>query len=142
MAAASFDWNQYLTLATNLSGNADEASQRTSISRSYYAAFHAATLHAKPNGYTEHSHGRLWKMYHADADLNARRVSAIGNQMKRAREEADYVSAVSSVGGITSQQLNDATELIALLSQVPATSPQPLPPTPKKICKTCGAVIT
>lgn len=51
MAGMSFDWREYLNLASILSGNADEASQRTAISRAYYAVFHAATLHAKANGY-------------------------------------------------------------------------------------------
>lgn len=81
MAAPSFNWADYLTLATTLSSNSDEASQRSAISRAYYSAFHAATIHAKPNGYTERSHGRLWKMCQADADLNARRLAALGNQM-------------------------------------------------------------
>jgi uncharacterized protein (UPF0332 family) len=141
MAASPFDWNQYLTLATNLSGNLDEASQRTSISRSYYAVFHAATLHAKPNGYNERAHGRLWKMYQADADINAKRISAIRNQMKRARENADYASITPNVAAIVAQQLSDANPLINLLTQVPQTSPLPLPPAPRKVCKNCGAVV-
>ncbi len=73
MAPPPFNWNEYLNLATILSANGDEASQRTATSRAYYAAFHAATLHAKRNGYAEHSHARLWKMYSSDADINARR---------------------------------------------------------------------
>ena len=60
MAAAPFDWNEYLSLATTLSEKADEASQRTAISRAYYAAFHAATLHAKRNGYQGGTHRKLW----------------------------------------------------------------------------------
>ena len=141
MAAAPFNWNEYLNLATTLSGNADEASQRTAISRAYYVAFHAATLHAKPNGYAERSHGRLWKMYAADADPNARRISALGNQMKRARDDADYVSAVPRVADVMNQQLAAANAFTALLAQVPETSPQPLPPNPKKTCQNCGAVV-
>jgi len=142
MAAAPFDWNEYLNLATTLSADADEASHRSAVSRAYYAAFHAATLHAKANGYAERSHGRLWKMYAADADLNAKRISTMGNLMKKAREDADYVASVPRVGDVMAQQLTDAAAFNALLAQVPAASPQPLPPAPKKTCRNCGAVVT
>ena len=142
MAAAPFNWNEYLQLATTLSANQDEASQRTAISRAYYAVFHAAALQATPNGYSEHSHGRLWKMYAVDADVNARRISALGNQMKRAREEADYVSATPRVSDIMTQQLANANTFVSLLTQVPTSSPQLLPPNPRKTCQNCGAVVS
>jgi uncharacterized protein (UPF0332 family) len=142
MATPSFNWNDFLALATTLSTNGDEASQRTAISRAYYSAFHAATLHAKQNGYTERSHGRLWKMYATDADLNARRISALGNQMKMAREQADYTASVPRVSDVMTQQLTDANTFVTLLAKVPITSPQLLPPNPKKTCQNCGAVVT
>jgi uncharacterized protein (UPF0332 family) len=141
MAAAPFNWNKYLNLAQLLSANPDEASQRTATSRAYYAAFHAATLHAQQNGYSERNHGRLWKMYSSDADLNARRISALGNQMKKAREDADYVATVPRIGDVMTQQLTTANEFVALLAQVPTASPQLLPPNPPKVCKNCGSVI-
>jgi uncharacterized protein (UPF0332 family) len=141
MATAPFDWTQYLNLANSLSTNGDEASQRTATSRAYYAVFHAATLHAKPNGYLERSHGRLWKMYSSDSDINARRISALGNQMKKAREDADYVETVSRISDIMTQQIDAANRFVALLAQVPATSPQVLPPSPPKVCQNCGAIV-
>jgi len=131
-----------LNLASTLSTNADAASHRTAISRAYYAAFHAATLHAKQNGYAERSHGRLWKMYSSDADINARRISALGNHMKKARDDADYAAVVPRINDIMTQQLADANTFVALLARVPAASPQPLPPNPPKICQNCGAVIS
>jgi uncharacterized protein (UPF0332 family) len=140
MAAPSFNWADYLTLATTLSANADEASRRSAISRAYYSAFHAATLHAKANGYNERSHGRLWKMYQSDSDVNSRRLSAIGNQMKKAREDADYVAHVARIGDVMTAQLTQATQFVRVLTRVPATSPQPSPPNPPKTCHNCGAV--
>ncbi len=141
MEPAPFNWNEYLNLANLLSANGDQASQRTAVSRAYYAAYHAATLHANQNGYAESSHGRLWKMYSSDSDANARRISTLGNQMKRAREDADYVAVVPRIGDIMTQQLADANEFVALLAQVPSTSPQILPSSTPKVCKNCGAVI-
>lgn len=140
MTAPPFNWADYLTLATTLSANADEASQRSAISRAYYSAFHAATLHAWPNGYNERSHGRLWKMYQADADINARRLSVLGNQMKKAREDADYVAQVSRITDVMTQQLARAAQFVTVLAQVRAASPQPLPPNPPRTCRRCGAV--
>ena len=40
-----FAWSEYLTLAQHLAQQEDEASQRTAISRAYYAAFHVARRH-------------------------------------------------------------------------------------------------
>ena len=142
MATGTFSWTEYLRLATELARNDDEASQRTATSRAYYAVFHAATLHAKGNGYSERSHGRLWKMYHADSDANARRLSALGNQMKVAREDADYVEAVSRVEDALQQQLANAKKFVTILAQVPPTSPKPLPPAPKRTCPNCGGTVT
>jgi uncharacterized protein (UPF0332 family) len=138
-ATPSFNWYDFLALAKSLSANADAASQRTAISRAYYSVFHAATLRGKSNGYTEHSHSRLWKMYQADADVNARRLSTIGNQMKTAREAADYKAQVSRVGDLMASQLDNADQFAKFLEQLPATSPQPLPPT-KRTCPSCGAL--
>jgi uncharacterized protein (UPF0332 family) len=123
MATTSFNWGDYLTLAISLSANPDEASQRSAISRAYYSAFHAATIHAQANGYSERNHRRLWKMYHSDTDLNSRRLSAIGDQMKQAREEADYAAQVARVGDVMTDQLARATQFASL----PTSSPRFLP---------------
>ena len=139
MATTSFNWGDYLTLAISLSANPDEASQRSAISRAYYSAFHAATIHAQANGYSERNHGRLWRMYHSDTDLNSRRLSVIGNQMKQAREEADYVAQVARVSDVMTDQLARATQFANVLAQVPAGSPQLLPPNPPRLCRHCGA---
>lgn len=61
--------------------------------------------------------------------------------MKKAREDADYISLVPRITDITTQQLADANTFVALLAQVPAASPKPLPPSQPKICQNCGAVI-
>ena len=138
MAAAPFNWSEYLLLATTLSQNPDDASRRTSISRAYYAVFHAATTHAQENGYADRSHGRLWKMYQADLDRSCKKLSTIGNAMKRFREEADYVANVPRVAEMVTEQLQEAQRFMALLGGVPATSPRPLPPSPRRVCPFCA----
>jgi hypothetical protein len=43
VSVPSFDWTEYLDLAADLVGRrGDPASERTAISRAYYAAFHLA----------------------------------------------------------------------------------------------------
>ena len=137
MATPSFDWTQYVRLADQLSMCADEASQRSSISRAYYAVFHAATFHAKTNGYSGRSHGRLWKTYQCDSERNCRKLSAIANSMKRAREQADYETNVPRIDEIMAQQLKDAAKFTTMLATVPIKSPQPLPPSPVQMCPFC-----
>jgi hypothetical protein len=40
-----FDWSAYRTVAETLKDDADEASQRSAISRAYYCAYHQALNH-------------------------------------------------------------------------------------------------
>jgi uncharacterized protein (UPF0332 family) len=140
-ALPPFDWGEYLRQATALSQNADEASHRTSISRAYYSIFHAATIHAQNNGYSGHSHKKLWATYQGATDRNCRRLSTLGNQMKAAREDADYVGVVLDVPDVMTQQLQDAATFINTLAEVPATSPEPLRPSPPRTCPNCGVVL-
>jgi len=69
MADASFDWSEYLRLARDLSANADEASQRTAISRAYYCIYHMASARAIANGYPPggNTHDKIWGIYQNDA---------------------------------------------------------------------------
>ena len=80
-------------------------------------------------------------MYQADADLNARRISALGNIMKKARDDADYAEQLPRVDEVMIQQLEDANRFLAILAQVPAGSPQLLPRNQPKVCPNCGVVL-
>ena len=64
-----FDWPDYLALASKLTGG-DEASQRTAISRAYYAAFHAARRHVQ----------------HAHPDVRLPRHGGVHDEVWRALE--------------------------------------------------------
>lgn len=120
-----FNWAEYLRLATELSATQDEASHRSSISRACYSIFHVATIKAQSNGYSGRSHQKLWSLYQRDADRNCRKLSTIGNTMKVAREDADYVTIVPDIPDTMAQQIKSANEFLALLGAVPPTSPQP-----------------
>ena len=125
MAATQFDWADYLRLATDLAQNPDEASHRTSISRAYYSIFHAATIQAGRNGYVGRGHTKLWKTFAVDQDRSCRKLSAIANTMKRAREDADYVTVVPRVSDEMAQQLAYAKDFLTRLAALPPNVPQP-----------------
>ena len=125
MAGTPFNWAEYLRLATDLSQNSDEASHRTSISRAYYSVFHAATIQAGRNGYAGRSHKKLWKTFADDQDRGCRKLSAIANTMKRAREDADYVTAVPSISDEMAQQLAYANDFLTRLAALSPNVPKP-----------------
>jgi len=127
MAPVPFNWTAYLRLATDLSQNADEASHRTSISRAYYSIFHAASEVAIRNGYPSgsKSHAGLWKVFAKDADRDCRRLAALGNTMKFARETADYKSTFPRVADKMTQQLTDANTFMARLGALAPNAPRP-----------------
>jgi len=127
MATALFDWGQYLTLATKLSLNTDEASQRTSISRAYYSVFHAASALAISSGYPkgQNSHAGIWNAFAKDSNKDAKRLAHLGNTMKRIRVQADYHPRVAKIPDQMAQQLVYADDFMKLLAAVPQVSRTP-----------------
>jgi uncharacterized protein (UPF0332 family) len=127
MATTPFNWSEYLRLATELSKNADEASHRTSISRAYYSVYHAAFQVAIRNGYASgsNSHAGLWRVFSKDADRECRRLAALANTMKFARENADYKALFPRVADQMIQQLTDANSFMTRLVVLPPNAPQP-----------------
>lgn len=91
----SFEWEHYLHLAQRLAQEDDEASQRSAISRAYYAAFHTARKYvekAHPEvSLRQHGveHGAIWD----HLKLGSSREPVIGQQgdrLRQARVKADY----------------------------------------------------
>ncbi len=125
MAAAPFDWAEYLRLATDLSRNADEASHRTSISRAYYSVYHAAAAQANRNGYAGKSHADLWKVFAKDTDRACRKLAQMGNTMKRVRVNADNEPVFAKVPDQMAQQLVYAQSFMTRLAALPPNVPRP-----------------
>ena len=127
MASPSFDWSRYLTLATQLSGNADEASQRSSMSRAYYCVYHKALERAVGNGYIDQrSHLKLWELYNRNsADKVCRNLYVMGTRMKKERVDADYDGTAIRIAERMAVQLNRANSFLARLAGLPAGLPKP-----------------
>ena len=116
-APAPFSWLDYLSLAENLSKSDDEASLRSSVSRAYYAVYHAALQKARalgtpPDG---QSHASLWKFYRSGPGARSwfRRVRETGRSLQEQRERADYEIETADDWRATSESaVEDARKLI------------------------------
>jgi uncharacterized protein (UPF0332 family) len=127
MATSAFDWSEYLNLATRLSANADEASQRSAMSRAYYCVYHKASERAVLNGYVhEQSHHKLWAVYDRNSsDKSCRKLYNIGSRMKKERVAADYEPTVARLTERMTVQLSRASNFMARLSVLTPGLPLP-----------------
>jgi uncharacterized protein (UPF0332 family) len=126
MAATAFNWSEYLRLANDLSGNADEGSHRSSISRAYYSVYHLASARAVANGYADQkSHAKLWLLYQGNTDRDCKRLAATGFRMKKERVDADYEITATRIGDRMNQQLIEANTFLTRLAALSAALPLP-----------------
>lgn len=93
---AAFDWFEFASLAVKLAEQDDEASLRTSVSRSYYAVFHLAQRVLERHDAEFHtmrvsdSHKLVWDRL---AALNRRQATTAerkGRSLLHKRKDADY----------------------------------------------------
>jgi uncharacterized protein (UPF0332 family) len=126
MGTPAFDWSEYLNLANQLAANADEASQRSSISRAYYCVYHKASDRAVANGYVdERSHKKLWDLYNRNTDRACRELHNIGSRMKKERQDADYKREAARISERMTAQLNRANDFLARLAALAPELPVP-----------------
>lgn len=92
----SFNWREYLRLAKELAKQEqDEASQRSAISRAYYAAFHCARIYVQTHNpeLVERSgddHGKVWRYLSAAAKRQEKVAGRSGGSLRWIRNRADY----------------------------------------------------
>lgn len=117
-----FDWSSYRAVAETLKNNADEASQRSSISRAYYCAYHQALNHlAEHHGFQlsedRPAHDQVWREF-SGKGLSYREVWNKGDKLKKLRVDADYRSG--SVVGVdaTVTALKLADRVVECLQQI------------------------
>jgi len=88
-----FDWSGFLNVANRLLTLApDEGSQRTAISRAYYAAYHAASAFVRASGQLRqgHTHRRVWSALANGGDPALSEIGRRGDQLRQIRIIADY----------------------------------------------------
>ena len=124
----SFEWSQYLRLADWLavnpsSGGNDEASQRSAISRAYYAAYCSARNQLESSGERRRSGGhddhRELSTYLQRSYKTTPRAKAglrLG-RLYRARCQADYDNSISNLPATTQDALATARDILQLVPQ-------------------------
>jgi hypothetical protein len=109
----AFNWNDFLSLAEQLALDNDEASQRTAISRAYYAVFNVACERAiqncgQPVG---PKHVWCWQQYSRNPNRQCKRIGIDGDRLKKLRVRADYQSAtIHRLNETVADVLREATQ--------------------------------
>lgn len=115
----SFDGKEFLNLARFLAGDmragyAQEAADRSAVSRAYYAAFWHARQYAASNlGYVpagtvdDHASLRAHLRFHQRG-----RISAILDRMRRHRNNCDYGQSEGSLKALVTNTLAEADQVI------------------------------
>lgn len=92
-----FDWENFFVLALHLRERGDSASQRSAISRAYYAAFHAARTYLIDVHHESvpsfQAHAFVWDWFTSNRPGRIRLETKIGHNGKKLRarrEDADY----------------------------------------------------
>jgi hypothetical protein len=138
-----FDFNEFLTLAVELSARADEAAKRSSISRAYYSAYHLALTRAEarvgtyqrrkdPTRIIRHqdkaSHVWCWLQFMETNDAACNQIGVNGDRMKRRRHIADYVAADDpNLNAEVQRQIVEAQQFQTDMAALAANLPSPRP---------------
>lgn len=123
---AAFDWGEYLTLARNLAGSADEASRRTAVSRAYYYVYHLARHRAEDNGFRAVRggvHKQLWNLYKGAPLPECQQLGLMGDRLQARRERADYDAVYPRLEEEVADMLDEARTFADRLARVDARHP-------------------
>jgi HEPN domain-containing protein len=117
-----FDWRDFLPFAERLALEADdEPSQRTAISRAYYAAYHVAAGYVRAKNLlpVRQSHGRVWEAIGADPDAGESGMREKAERLRRRRIAADYRNPFpGDVGEQAKAAVADARDVIEALERL------------------------
>ena len=117
----AFDWADYLELARDLASRSDEASQRTAISRAYYAAFGNASHLLRREGVSfpqQDVHQFVWSEFRNSSDDKRQQIGIDGDRLKRARRAADYAHEFPAVAAVLKSTISSATLLVKELDRL------------------------
>jgi len=127
----AFDWSKYLELAVELQRRSDEASLRTAISRAYYFVYNSALSRPAVGQYRLDTklpvHEELWALYERNGG-DCGKLATIAKRLKQRRVKADYMhSSYPRVADELRGVIADASDCAAILSQMNADLPKPVP---------------
>lgn len=117
----SFDWKLFYELAENLRQNSDEASQRTAISRVYYATYHRAKFVLENEGFNfrqfESSHRQVWNEFKFRGRTH-RGIGISGIRLHEIRVDADYFAEISDIEKLVDECFKTAETINQYLAQI------------------------
>lgn len=120
-------WGEYIVLAEDLAAHGSEAWQRSAVSRAYYGAFNSARRWVEANlGSVDNgsAHRRVWRTFIANAERgqDARAawmtVGRLGDELRRLRNQADYVDDMADLDRHVPAAVASAEAIIALLAEL------------------------
>jgi uncharacterized protein (UPF0332 family) len=111
----AFDWGQYHELAKSLGASGTEAARRSAISRTYYAAFHAAISKERAALGPSPEHAAVWQYYMGSNDLERRKVGTAGDRVRRMRRRADYDDTIANLESTTTDALQTVAVVLSKL---------------------------
>jgi uncharacterized protein (UPF0332 family) len=119
-----FDWGQFHELAEKLKDEPDEASQRTAISRLYYAVYWKARTLLEADGFTLKegggTHEQVWREYKNKGGDTNKGVSRNGDILKESRVQADYHLEIKNLPNTVDTAFKTASNVIYYLKQIEA----------------------
>ena len=117
-----FDWNEFKILAEKLKDERDEASQRTAISRLYYAIYWKARIQIVNKGYIydryKSSHKQIWNEYLNKSDLDNQDIGKKGKELHKKRIKADYFEEIRKLSDLVEDSFLVADEILKTLKKV------------------------
>jgi uncharacterized protein (UPF0332 family) len=117
----SFDWNKFRELAEELRRRDDEAAQRTSISRVYYAVYWKARLLLESEGFvfrhSDSSRKQIWDEY-KNRGRTHRGVGFSGEKLRNNRTQADYSSEIKNIETLIKESFELADKILFYLKQI------------------------
>lgn len=120
-------WSEYVVLADDLAVHGSEAWQRSAVSRAYYGAFNSARRWVEANvGPIDNgsAHRRVWRAFrttaHPAEDARAAwmTVSRLGDELRRLRNQADYVDDMPDLDRHAPEAVATAKLIAALLAEL------------------------
>ena len=120
----TFAWEDFFELAAVLAERGDEASQRSAVSRAYYAVFNVAqsVLEAHDPNYnsmrSRDSHKQVWDRLRALDRRQARSAERSGRSLLNKRKSADYTLGLGDWPNRTKQALVEAKRALASLNDL------------------------
>jgi hypothetical protein len=121
------NWLDYVTLGRSLAGEGLEASERSAVSRAYYAAFNLSRRWLEVNVApidNRGAHERVWKAFRKAERANAvtrqkwERIGDLGGGLRTLRNRADYADDVPGLGSEALAAIDVAEEIIWLLGEL------------------------